>query len=617
MASGEAKLACLRELMKNVIVEQKQGIQAYIITGDDAHQSEYIRERDKRRDYISGFTGSLGTALVTYDKALLWTDGRYFLQASKELDPPNAWVLMKEGIPDTPTLEDWLIQNLPANSIVGADSNLINNNTWCRIQKKLNSAGHKLLPIEKNLIDEIWGEKRPKDILNKVNPHPLIYSGKTAGDKVNYCFQTMDENKVNILVLTALDEIAYLLNWRGSDIPYNPVFFAYVILAFKKVHIFINEERLTSEAKKQLNEEKVEFSIHPYKSVRRVINEISSSHKQNKVWISGSSSHALHIACNPTPTHVAITPVCLMKLVKNDAEIQGMKSAHIRDAVALVKYFSWLENQVKNNICVTEISGATQLESYRKEHDKYVGLSFPTISSVGKHGSIIHYKPSESTDIEINSQELYLCDSGAQFLDGTTDVTRTLHFGVPSEFEKECFTRVFKGQYNLATSKFPSKIKGNYLDAFARKNLWDVGLDYLHGTGHGVGSYLNVHEYPAMISWRPYPDDPGLQSGMFLSNEPGYYEDEKFGIRLENIEMVVKAETKYTRLNREYLTFETVTLVPIQTTLLNISMLTEEEIQYINKYHSKCCATLEPFLQGPENNEALMWLKKQTLPIQK
>ncbi|XP_058806129.1 xaa-Pro aminopeptidase ApepP-like isoform X1 [Phymastichus coffea] len=617
--TGYDKLKFLRQLIKNLPSQDQMNVQAYIITGDDAHQSEYIQEQDKRREYISGFKGSAGTAVITLNHALLWTDGRYFAQAKLELDPLDAWILMKEGIPETPTIEDWLIDNIPTNALIGTDPNFISHSNWLRIENCLRDAGLILFPVEKNLVDIVWGSERPTSLKNNIVPHEIIYSGINSGYKVNACFDKMKEKKVSILVITALDEIAYLLNLRGSDIPYNPVFIAYAILFLNRVHLFIEEDKLSLNAKKQMKEEKVDFVCHPYNSVQQFLREIIHTCKI-KIWLSHTANHALHILCSRATKYVSITPISLMKVVKNRIEIEGMKLAHVWDAIALVKYFSWLEaNVTEHNKCskvtITEISGAEQLEKFRKEEKKYVGPSFPTISAVGRHGAIIHYQPSSYTDIAINCQEIYLCDAGAHFVNGTTDITRTLHFGQPSVYERECFTRVLKGQLQLSMSKFPSMIKGNYLDTLARKFLWDVGLDYLHGTGHGVGAYLNVHEYPTMISWKPYPDDPGLQNGMFLSNEPGYYEDGKFGIRLENIELVINTTTKYNQLDRKFLTFETVTLVPIQNKMIEISMLTNEEIEFLNSYHKRCYKILFPYFQESQNITALQWLEKETQPI--
>ncbi|XP_033340803.1 xaa-Pro aminopeptidase ApepP [Megalopta genalis] len=617
--SGAMKLAKLRELMEAVPIGgiKGKGIQAVLVNSDDAHQSEYLRDRDKRVQFISGFTGSSGFVIVTPNKALLWTDGRYYLQALAELDPPDMWTLMKEGLLDTPTTVKWLVSNLPPKSTVGADANLMSYTEWVYLHTSLTAAGHCLIPLEENLIDKVWGNEQPVATGNIVLPQSLQFSGCTAGEKVRLCREEMNKNEAKVLVITALDEVAYILNFRGSDIPYNPVFFAYVILTLNDLHLFIDKSKVSEKAQQQLIDEGVNVVYHAYDDINAFLKETAVASNE-KIWISNASSYALHAICEEVKKYSAITPITIMKAVKNNVEVQGMKAAHIRDAVALVKYFAWLEDQVKNKKeTITEISGATQLEKFRKEQEHFIGLSFPTISSVGPHGAIIHYLPTKKTDVPITDKELYLCDSGAQYQDGTTDVTRTLHFGDATSFERECFTRVFKGQCGLATAIFPLKLQGNYLDSFTRENLWSVGLNYPHGTGHGVGSYLNVHEGPIAISWRPYPEDPGLQPGNFVSNEPGYYEDEKFGIRLENIELVVKANTPYNYKNRGFLTFETVTLVPIQTKLLDISLLMDNEIKYLNDYHAKCLNVLEPLLQGPENAQALEWLRRETRPISK
>lgn len=617
--NGLWKLTQIRALMKNVQASgiREKGIQALIVNGEDAHQSEYSTERDQRRRFISGFRGSYGTVIIMQDTALLWTDGRYYTQAMSELDPPEAWTLMREGLLDTPTITAWLAANLPPKSIVGADANLISYTEWARLHTSLTAAGHCLIPLPENLVDKVWSDEQPAPTANVILPQPLRYSGQTAGDKVRLCREAMEENEGTILVITALDAIAYLLNWRGSDIPFNPVFFAYVILTLKDVHVFVDRSRLSQKALEQLKNEDVEPIFHAYEDIHIFMRDIANScTDQDKIWISNKSSYALHADCGEIKKHTDITPISVMKSIKNPVEVDGMRAAHVRDSVALVKYFAWLEDKIKNTKeHVTEISGATQLEKFRQEQNCFIGLSFTTISSVGPHGAVIHYSPTAATDVPITDRELYLCDSGAQYQDGTTDITRTLHFGAPTSFERECFTRVFKGQCRLSTTVFPLKTKGNYLDTLARESLWSVGLDYLHGTGHGVGSYLNVHEEPIGISWKPHPDDPGLQPGMFLSNEPGYYEDGKFGIRLENIELVVPAETPHNYKNRGFLTFETVSLVPIQTNLLDASMLTRKEIEYLNNYHAKCLETLKPFLLGPENVQALKWLEKQTLPV--
>ncbi|XP_008548321.1 xaa-Pro aminopeptidase ApepP [Microplitis demolitor] len=625
--TGATKLSKLRELMAAVEFEGavKKGIQALIVGSEDAHLSEYITDRDKRRQFISGFQGSLGTAIITDKDAMMWTDGRYYAQAQAEFDPPDAWTLMKEGTIGTPTQDEWLVSNLPPNSTVGADPNLMSYAVWIPLHNSLSAAGHNLLPLEENLIDKLWGDEQPPVISNPIVPQLITFTGKTAGEKITQCREAMKKNRASVLVITTLDEVAYLLNLRGSDIPYNPVFFAYVIITLTDIHIFVDKTRLTAEAEKQLNDEGVEAIYHPYEDVRSYLKQLALSNlfitgngsENERIWINSNANYALHTECGDVQRHIAITPVRLMQVIKNQVEIDNMKAAHIRDSAALVKYFAWLEDKVKSKCDppITEITGADKLEQIRREQKNFVGLSFPTISSVGPHGAVIHYLPSPKTDVPITDQEIYLCDSGAQYYDGTTDVTRTFHFGTPTSFQREAFTRVFKGQTAVATAVFPMMIKGNYLDILARKSLWDVGLHYLHGSGHGVGAYLNVHEFPTAISWRPYPDDPGLQPGIFLSNEPGFYEDGSFGIRLENVQFVIKANTPYNHRNLDFLTFETVTFVPIQTSLLDIDLLTDQEIEYLNSYHAKCLEILRPFLQGEDDIQARQWLEKETLPI--
>ncbi|XP_034235011.1 xaa-Pro aminopeptidase 1-like isoform X2 [Thrips palmi] len=601
----------LRALMKNNKYVQEP-IHAYIIPSEDRHQSEYIAECDRRRAFITGFTGSSGTAVVTDKDACLWTDGRYYLQASQEMD--KNWTLMKLNDPGTPTESVWLSKVLPVGSRVGVDPQLMSYDSWHPMQTQLEASGMSLVPVHANLIDAIW-EDRPAPPCNVIQPHPLKYSGKTCKSKVQEVRLDMVEKGASLLVVTALDEIAWLLNLRGSDINYNPVFFSYVIVSPTAVHFFVEESKVTGAVRDHFLQEDLAVTFHPYDKVYSFLTE-QIPIQEGKIWLSYLSSYGL-IAAIPERKRVTdISPIAVMKAVKNPTEVAGLVNCHIRDGAAVCCYLSWLEKEIKEGkSVVTEVSGATQLEEFRKQMDDFVGLSFTTISSSGPNGAIIHYTPSIENDRVITANELYLCDSGAQFRDGTTDITRTVHFGTPTEYEKECFTRVFKGQASLASAVFPQKIKGHYLDTLARKFLWDVGLDYLHGTGHGIGSYLNVHEGPMGVSWRAYPDDPGLSEGMFLSNEPGYYEDGKFGIRLENIERVVQAETKYNLPIRKFITFETVTMVPIQTKLLVPELLTEKEISYLNNYHMKVRESVGPILKKMGHVEALEWLYRETEPI--
>ncbi|KAK6639078.1 hypothetical protein RUM43_007348 [Polyplax serrata] len=610
MKSSAAVLKKLRMLMKN-ITYVNEPLNAYIITDCDSHSSEYLADCDKRRDFVSGFTGSSGTAIVTDEHACLWTDGRYFIQASKELDS-NYWTLMKEGSPSTPTQEAWLVQNLPEGSKVGVDPRLMPYNKWVPLQTELESSGLTLIPVTNNLIDIIW-ENKPNPPCSLLEPLPLKYSGKTSKVKVDDVRETMKEKKANVLVLTALDEIAWLLNIRGSDIEFNPVFFSYAAVTHTNVHLFIDMVKITPSVKAHFSSEGVDIVIHPYEQIQEFMCSVVEK-ETGRIWISHDSNYTLVSLIPEKRRLTQISPVSPMKAIKNEVESQGLINCHIRDAAALCCYFAWLENNVGTQT-ITEVSGAEKLEEFRKKLDDYIGLSFTTISSVGPNAAITHYRPEKGADRVITTEEVYLCDSGAQFRDGTTDVTRTLHFGSPKEFERECFTRVLKGQIYLATAIFPSKIKGNHLDTLARKYLWDVGLDYMHGTGHGIGMYLNVHEGPMGISWRPYPDDPGLQEGMFLSNEPGFYQENEFGIRLENIVRIVKADPPHNFKNRGFLTFETVTMVPIQRKMLIPNMLTEKEVAYLNAYHTECREKVGPLLKKMGEKEALDWLNKETMPI--
>lgn len=602
----------LRTLMKSGQFF-KGTLNAYIVPSYDAHSSEYLAPQDKRRVFISGFTGSAGTAVITDTDACMWTDGRYFLQASEEMD--CNWTLMKEGVPSTPSQAIWLSKHLPPSSNVGVDPKLMPYNIWRPLETQLEENGHSLVPVETNLIDVLWTDKAlPK--FNPIKPLESKFSGKSIKDKFADIRKQMKDKNANILVLTALDEVAWFLNLRGSDIEFNPVFFSYAIIHQKGFTLLINNDQSTPEIEKHLNAEAegLIINIRSYDKIQDVLKETIDNTPEGNIWLSDNANYALIDIVPSNRLRVEITPVSLMKAVKNEVEINGMRNSHIKDGAALCCYFSWLERTIQNQI-VTEISGATQLNKFRQQQENYVGPSFETISSVGPHGAIIHYTPSSETDVPITNAALYLCDSGGQFKDGTTDVTRTFHFGTPTDYEKECFTRVLKGQLKLARCIFPTKIKGNCLDSFARQYLWEVGLDYAHGTGHGIGSYLNVHEGPMGISWRNIPDDPGLEAGMFLSNEPGYYENGKFGIRIEDIVQIVPASPPHNFNDRGYLMFDTITLVPKQKKLINISMLTEEEIIQLNLYHLKCRNIIGPLLAQQGQLEAKKWLWRETEPI--
>lgn len=509
------------------------------------------------------------------------------------------------------------MKTLPTGSRVGVDPKLITTEQFVPLRKELETVGHKLIPISQNLIELLWTD-RPKRPLNPVKPLPVKFTGKTVKSKLNEVVSAMKDRKADYLVLTALDQVAWFLNLRGSDIDYNPVFFSYVIVSVNSTFtLFLDPQQATDEVTEHLKNEAGDvFRIEPYSKIEEALKEICLE-LNGFVWFSEFSSYALtSIIPNEHLLLTDTTPVELMKAVKNSTEVSGMKNAHLKDAVALCCYFAWLEQNVASGT-VTEVSGAEKLHQFRQTQADFMGDSFATISSVGPHGAIIHYQPSQETDVTITTSQLYLCDSGAQYRDGTTDVTRTVHFGTPIDYEKQCYTRVLKGQLKLASRIFPTKIKGNHLDSFAREFLWDVGLDYAHGTGHGIGHYLNVHEGPMGISWRPMNQDPGLEANMFVSNEPGYYEDGKFGIRIEDIVQIVPASPPYNFNNRGYLTFETVTLVPKSINLIDVAMLTDAEINQLNRYHQQCREVIGPLLDRQGYKEAKAWLVKETVPLSK
>ncbi|XP_046805736.1 xaa-Pro aminopeptidase ApepP isoform X2 [Lucilia cuprina] len=535
----------LRKLMQNPPLHPELKIAAYIVPSDDAHQSEYICEHDERRSYVSGFDGSAGTAVITMDKALLWTDGRYYQQALKQLD--KNWTLMKDGLPTTPSIGIWLSKNIPKGSAVGVDPKLYSYRVWKPIEKDLLATDCSLIPVEDNLIDLVWGADQPKPTSNPIVILDLKLTGESVADKWEKVKNKMNEKNCEVLVVSALDEVAWFLNLRGSDISYNPVFFAYLIITKFELMLFIDDSKLPHNFHEHEVNNGIEVKKYSYQSIGEQLNCI-------------------------------ITPIAINKAIKNATELEGFINCHVRDGIALCQYFAWLEHMITNKHYVDEISGADKLEEFRSKNLHFMGLSFPTISSSGPNGSVIHYHPAKETNRQITDKEIYLCDSGAQYMDGTTDVTRTLHFGIPTDFEKECYTRVLKGQLVLGSTIFPKKVKGQVLDTLARKSLWDVGLDYGHGTGHGVGHFLNVHEGPMGIGIRLMPDDPGLQENMIMSNEPGFYKDGVFGIRIEDLVQIVPADTTYDFNGRGALTFKTITLCPKQTKMIKKELLLQIEV---------------------------------------
>ncbi|KAI8374722.1 peptidase M24, structural domain-containing protein [Radiomyces spectabilis] len=597
------RLQALRELMAS----EKYAVDAFLIPSEDAHQSEYIADCDKRRHWISGFTGSAGFAIVTANEAALFTDGRYFLQASEQLD--GNWTLMKQGLPGVPTWQEYLVKNLAAGSRIGLDPTLITAADADQLTEQLKTNGSSLVLLSDNLVDIVWHKERPCSPKNVVNVHSLHFAGKPFQDKLADLRKHISSKDAYGVILSALDEIAWLFNLRGSDVECNPVFFAYALVTEDAATLFIDPVKLSQEVKDHLG---ADVTVRPYTDVFSDLQALREK-LSKKIIIDNKTSLAIETAIGKDLVLQDRSFVTDAKAVKNEAELKGMRDCHLRDGAALVSYFAWLEDQLLKGATLDEVDGADRLEQFRAAQKDFVGLSFDTISSTGANGAIIHYKPEKGSCKVIDPKLIYLCDSGGQYKDGTTDVTRTLHFGEPTEYEKRCFTRVLQGHIAIDVAVFPKGTTGYLLDPFARHALWKDGLDFRHGTGHGVGSYLNVHEGPHGIGVRQAYNDTPLAAGMVVTNEPGYYEDGHFGIRIESVLIVKEASTPHNFGGRGYLGFEHVTMAPLGRKLIDVNLLSPEERKWVNDYHDECWANLSPLLK--DDALATAWLKKETLAI--
>ncbi|CAH9145144.1 unnamed protein product [Cuscuta epithymum] len=631
--SQEDKLHAIRELFSRPGIN----IDAYIIPSQDAHQSEFIAGCYMRRAYMSGFTGSAGTAVVTKDKAALWTDGRYFLQAEKQLSP--SWILMRAGNWGVPTPSEWLTSVLSPGSRIGIDPFLFSSDAAEELKEEMSKGNHELVCISNfNLVDEIWKESRQQLPKEPVRMHDLRYAGVDVSSKLLSLRTDLINAGSSAIVITMLDEIAWLLNLRGSDVPHSPVIYAYLIVEIDGAQLFVDDSKITPEVRDYLNNAGI--NLRAYESI---IPEIESlAEKGVNLWMDTSSvnaaiTNAYKSACDRYYGIPAVkkgnkkgtkhdsngdsrgphalyrsSPVSMAKAVKNSAELEGMQSCHLRDAAALAEFWAWLEEEICKNVSLTEVEVADKLLEFRSKQFGFLDTSFDTISGSGANGAIIHYKPEPDSCSTVSQHELFLLDSGAQYVDGTTDVTRTVHFGEPSSREKECFTRVLQGHIALDQAVFPENTPGFVLDAFARSPLWKVGLDYRHGTGHGVGAALNVHEGPQSISFR-FGNKTCLVPGMVVSNEPGYYEDYSFGIRIENLLYVKEVNTPNRFGGTGYLGFGKLTFVPIQTKCVDLLLLSADEIGWLNTYHLQVWEKVSPLLDGQPRE----WLWQNTRPVVK
>jgi len=597
------------------------GVQAYIIPSDNAHQSEMVSARDHRREFISGFSGSAGTAVVTQQEAALWTDGRYFDQADLQLD--CNWIAMKEGKAEVPKITEWLREVLTGDDRVAADPTLIGAETWNKWQKELGSVPFDALPT--NLIDEIWNESNGRPPSNKQPAFilPLKYSGMRWQDKLDTLMDELVKLDVDSMVVTALDEVAWLLNIRGSDVPNEPMLMSYLFVSSRDTVLFADPDQIPPQLHTHLNSFNCArakcVTIRPYDQFIDELKKLTELSSRvlvpRKYSYTGGSSFAVYQAIAAPKRVMKTSPVLMMKAKKNTIEVAGMKNAHLKDAVAVCDCFSQIDEEVPNGIYWDELKISQSLLDYRAQQKDNRGASFETIGGFGANGAIIHYTTSIDTNVVIDNSSLLLVDSGGQYLDGTTDVSRTLHFGNATDEEKVSYTRVLMGHVDLARTVIPQSVKDTRIDILARNPLFLNGLDYLHGTGHGIGSFLSVHESPTYIGIGGTEENK-FEENYFFTDEPGYYKSGHYGIRIESVFQVVPAVFQTQLLNRFY-RFQPVTLVPFELKLILPELLNSEQIRWINDYNTRVRHEVGNELLRQNRSRAYNWLIDRTHCIAK
>ena len=590
------RLSDLREVM------QREHLAAFIFPSTDPHQSEYVAEHWKGREWISGFDGSAGTAVVTMNAAALWTDSRYFLAAEEQLKGTE-FQLMRLKIEGTPTIAEWIGRECGAGAEVGIDG-------WCSsvsdvkdMIASLRKQGGITLRTNFDPLKLIWRD-RPTIPENPVEIYPLQYAGEATHDKIARIRQALRETHADGMLMAALDDIAWTLNLRGTDVHCSPVFVSYLLISTTDVTLYINKAKLSPEVVEYLKSEGV--GVAPYDEISKGLKDYF---EYNILLDPNEVNYALYKSAVREIVEEE-SPVKRMKTVKNEREITGFRSAMLKDGIAMVKFLKWIDEWKENSSMAggqqTEISISERLEALRAEQPLYKGLSFDTIAGYQAHGAIVHYEATPETDIPLKPEGFLLLDSGAQYLDGTTDITRTIALGPLTEEQKRVYTLVLKGHIQIELCKFPSGASGTQLDILAREALWREGLNYLHGTGHGVGTFLNVHEGPHQLrmEWKPAP----LVAGMTLTDEPGIYLAGKFGVRIENTLLITPyKETEFGR----FLQFEPLTLCPIDKSPIIADMLLPEELSWLNAYHQHVFDTLSPHLSPTESD----WLRIACAPL--
>lgn len=592
MNNIQQRIADLRELMR------REHLSAFIFPSTDPHNGEYVPDHWKGREWISGFDGSAGTAVVTLDKAALWTDSRYFIAATEQL-AGTEFVLMKERIAGTPTIAEWLGEVLrnERNPEVGIDGMVYATSEVESLIADLRANGGITLRTNLDPLRQIWTD-RPAIPEAPVVIQPLEYAGVSCHEKIARIRKALRQQHADGMLVTALDDIAWTLNLRGSDVHCNPVFVSYLLISSAKVTLYINKVKLSAAVKAYLADEGID--IDDYENVQKGLKDYF---EYNILLDPNEVNYTLFKTVSRDIIR-GQSPVKMMKAVKNEAEIRGFRKAMTRDGVAMVRFLRWLE--AADVATQTELTASQKLEALRREQPLFKDISFDTISAYQEHGAIVHYEPTPATDIPLKAEGLLLLDSGAQYQDGTTDITRTIALGPLTDEQRRVYTLVLKGHLQLQNLKFPANASGTQLDAIARSAMWREGMNFLHGTGHGVGAYLNVHEGPHQIrmEYRPAP----LKAGMTVTDEPGIYLEGRFGVRIENTLLI--QPYKQTEFG-EFLQFEPLTLCPIDTRPIVRDMLTADEVQWLNDYHQLVFDRLSPHL----NDEEKIWLREATKPF--
>lgn len=587
------RLESLREVMR------REHLSAFIFPSTDAHQSEYVADHWQGRTWISGFNGSAGTAVVTMKSAALWTDSRYFLAAEEQLKGTE-FQLMKQKIEGTPTISEWLAQELQGeNAEVGLDGMVNSYHETMGLIADLRKSGGITVRTNFDPLGLIWTD-RPAIPANPVEIQPMEFAGESVASKISRIRTALRQRHADGMLISALDDIAWTLNLRGTDVHCVPVFVSYLLISSQQVSLYVDSAKINDEVKAYLTENGI--SLYPYNKVAEGLERYS---EYNILLDGDETSYFLWKTVKCQEIIAGKSPIPAMKAQKNDREIAGFRQAMLRDGVAMVKFLRWLKPAVEAG-GQTEISIDRKLTSLRAEQHLFRDISFDTIAGYQAHGAIVHYEATPETDVALKPEGLILIDSGAQYQDGTTDITRTIALGPVTEEMKHVYTLVLKGHIQLELAKFPDGASGTQLDALARECMWREGYNYLHGTGHGVGSYLSVHEGPHQIrmEWKPTP----LRAGMTVTDEPGLYLSGKFGVRIENTLLIKDYQT--TEFGK-FLQMESLTLCPIDLTPVDFSMLQPEEIEWLDTYHRDVFEKLSPYLEG----EDLEWLKEATRPV--